>query len=190
MQMNPCRTCPFKGDCEIRDKKREAVKGLGLTSIKFRCEKLRKAFVPGMKVKARLDYVTTGLRVSCDDQEYKTESRVVDAYVMKFTFGKVRIYVPYDDTPAPENDEFPLWWLQKLKGGGPGDCIHVLRVQPDRLTATESFVRACRHCGMPENFDKPKEWNCRWVVENHGMGYSEDVEMDCDFVDATNEARS
>lgn len=185
MQMNPCRTCPFKGDCEIRDKKREAVKGLGLTSIKFRCEKLRKAFVPGMKVKARLDYVATGMRVSCDSQEYITECLVVDAIVMKFTFGKVRIYVPYDETEVPKNDGFPAWWLQKLNGGGPGDCIHILRVQPDRLTATDEYVSTCRHCGMPEYIEKPNEWHCRWVNEDRGMGYYEQVELDCDFVDAT-----
>jgi hypothetical protein len=182
MQMNPCRTCPFKANCDLRDRKRAAVKGLGLTSIKFRCERLRKAFVPGMKVLARLDYVATGLRVSCESQEYETVSRVVEAYVMKFTFGKVRIFVPYDETAIPENDDLPRWWLQKMKDGEPGDCIHVLRVQPDRLTATGPFVRSCRHCGLPEGFDKPKEWSCKMYTEDHGRGYLEDVEMDCEYV--------
>jgi len=182
MQMTPCRTCPFKETCDIRVTLRAAVRGLGLTALRFRCDALLGAFRPGMKVKARLDYVAVGSHVAPDDFQWKTEKRIVDAYVMKFTGGKVRIFVPYDESPD-YRDGLPEWWLQKLKGTGYGElfCIHVLRVNPDRLVATGEAVNACHHCGMPETHERPDGWSCRTVDEERGGGYTETVECECDF---------
>ena len=177
MTIQPCNKCPFRADCDIKREKLARVRGLGLTAFKFRCKKLKDSFQPGTKVRVKLDYVAYDIGFHPEEGEWvRTRAQTVDAYVMAFDGPKVRIFVPYS-----EHD--PEWWLQKLKGANTGDSqfVHVLRVQPDRLEAVGEIVPACKHCGMPEGFEKPEAWHCHFELQDHGYAGVESIELDCEF---------
>jgi hypothetical protein len=42
-----CVGCAFSGDCDKRRDMQASIKGLGITSLKFRCDKRRDEFQPG-----------------------------------------------------------------------------------------------------------------------------------------------
>jgi hypothetical protein len=48
--LKPCTGCPIREGCEQRDEFRRRVKGLGLRSATFNCERLKKALQPGTRV--------------------------------------------------------------------------------------------------------------------------------------------
>lgn len=144
MTLKPCHTCHLADGCGIRLEKIRGVRGLKLTAIKFRCEVLKESLQPGMKVRADLKYVCTGLGPD------SIGPRTVEAVVMAWSREKVRIYVPYD----PDGE----WWLESLKTDG-HDYVHVLRVFPNQLHPTPERVPVCPRCGLPAEADL-EGWSC------------------------------
>jgi len=172
MTITPCNKCRFSGDCDIRREKLAGIKGLKLTAIKFICQKQRDDLPVGMKVKAALKYVAVGhcvypdrypwgLDMSHPDCEpWKTEDRVVDAVVMRWSGKKVRVFVPYDES-IPLGAWHPPWWLQKVANGQRDMAfIHVLRVHPDQLEPTGEIVKVCHKCGLPDSVEDFPDWSC------------------------------
>lgn len=167
MTMQPCRTCYMADDCEIREKMRHAVRGLGLASIKFKCSKLTDSLPPGTQVEARLRYVAYGFVAHGfdDGAEVLTKEQTVPAIVMGWSRGKVRIYVPYASDSA--------WWLQQMRSDSKR-AIHVLCVTPGQLKPTDKpLVSVCLDCGLPEMEDPLEGWNCgedgcRFAAVRHG----------------------
>lgn len=154
MLITPCRTCHIANGCGIRLSKIKAVRGLKLTSIKFKCDLLKESFQPGMKVQADLKYVAVGY--THEEHELRTVERTVEAVVMGWSREKVRIYIPYDDGGE--------WWLQSLKNEAAK--IHVLRVLPNQLHPYGDFERVtvCTHCGLPKDSDL-QNWGCSNVFD-------------------------
>lgn len=58
------------------------------------------------------------------------------------------------------------------------------RVFHKAIHPTGAVVPVCKHCGRPEMATPAEvgEWHCRVGIEEHGNGYREPVEMDCEFV--------
>lgn len=151
MTIQPCRTCYMAEGCPIRAEKRRAVRGLGLTAIKFKCDLLTDSLSPGQRVKADLQYVA--YRISRDDGSLVTRRQTVDAIVMGWSREKVRIYVPYETDSE--------WWLLRISSGDPESRVHVVRVAPKQLRPQPGRVPVCRHCGLPGDAEL-EDWDCSW----------------------------
>lgn len=51
--LKPCTGCPLRDGCEQRDDFRKRVRGLGLRSATFNCDRLKAAIAPGIGVLLR-----------------------------------------------------------------------------------------------------------------------------------------
>lgn len=169
MTMYPCRDCRLSDGCQIRAEKKRQVRGIGLTSIKFICKKRTDSLQPGMKVRAHLPYVTVGFTQGYrEPSEPITEARILNAVVMGWSRGKVRIYV------KPGQPEGEL-----VKGD---DTLDVICVRAGFLEATAERVRVCIHCGLPKDA-KAIRWVCRMEpsqYNDYATGYSAQP-LDCEF---------
>lgn len=65
MYLKPCRNCPhnIRPECELKAEKRRRWKGLGLTSVNFKCDKRLSLLGGGQRVEFRLDSVVGDLRL-------------------------------------------------------------------------------------------------------------------------------
>lgn len=159
MILTPCKDCHLTDGCALKAEKIKGVRGLKLTSIKFRCPILKAAFVPGMRVRADLKYVACGFeRNYMEPETIKTREQTVDAVVMGWALDRVRIFIPYDD-------EDPEWWLQRSSGEG---HIHILRVHPSQLHPTGERIPVCRHCGLPPDAEI-ENWSCRMSLDGEPL---------------------
>lgn len=180
MTMYPCRDCRLSESCDIREEKRRQIRGIGLTSIKFKCQKRTDSLAPGMKVKAHLPYVVTRWSQGSSEEESLPirEERTLDAFVMKWVKGKVRIYVP------PEQDAGTLLALND-----PQTELDVIAVNARFLEVTGERVGACIHCGLPENVSALR-WTCRMEPSSPNdylTGYSPQP-LECEFPDESPDA--
>ncbi len=149
MTITPCRTCHLKADCQIKAGKLKAIRGLKLTSIKFRCDVKKESITPGMKGTAKLLYVAVGRGIEGD---IWTEKRQVDCVVMGWSGPKVKLYIPYDDDGP--------WWLHPFKSGMDSEeRVHVVKVDADQLKLSDEVVSTCVTCGLPEGVEMPR-WTC------------------------------
>lgn len=165
MTMYPCRDCRLSEGCEIREEKKRQIRGLGLTSIKFICKKRTESLQPGMKLKAHLPYVTVGYHQGSEGGEPITKPGIMDAVVMKWSRGKVRIYVK----PGQEAGEL-------VKGD---DTLDVICVRAGLLEATPERVTVCIHCGLPEDAEALR-WVCRTAGDNSYWGTGVEA-LPCEF---------
>jgi hypothetical protein len=163
MTIYPCRDCRLSAGCEIKDEKVKAIRGLKLTSIKFRCQKRTDYLKPGMRVKAHLPYVCVGMRGGYDEAEHPImEPRTLDAVVMAWVHGKVRIYVPQDQEPGT-----------LVSKSDNETQLDVVRVNAIYLEPTGETETVCIYCGLPKEHSA-KKWICRTEFDESGPN-----ELDC-----------
>ncbi len=153
MHINPCWMCPIRKTCDIRKAKVEGVRGLKLTSIKFKCDILPAMFTPGMRVTATL---LTGR-----DQFEAT------ATVMAWKGDKVIVCVDEEFTMDPEPGRYGDEMIQ------PRETISkaVVKLRPDRITPIsgvyEPIVPICRQCRRPMHRKIPG-WSCMRYGDQNG----------------------
>ena len=94
MYVKPCRNCPHREGCEIKVAKLASLRGLGLASVNFKCDKRLSKLQPGQRITFVMrdgeghdepwdEYTFTGIvmrpyrtkilvwLVSCDDDVYE-----------------------------------------------------------------------------------------------------------------------
>lgn len=140
MNFPTCYRCTYEHGCEIKEQKREAIKGLGFTTAKFRCTKKKFYFDPGVQVTFE----------GWDGDGSQDEGRgLLSTYIGYFWKWQDRkIVVVSDETRSPI---VKLW---------PNAAT----------PTTEPPKRCCIHCGKPEGLadiikprdeDKPRPYVCR-----------------------------
>lgn len=146
MTIKPCSRCPLKSGCVKRLGLLKSVKGLGLTSIKFRCDLLAAHLIPGTWCEAHFFYI-------CNDATGQTEEGTMRACVARIRpDGKVVVWVPPTETK----------WLESVKTqakvGRPlhpdewqGEKIEWVAVWPDKLKPIPGAPNEphCPKCGSP-----------------------------------------
>jgi len=150
-------------NCDIREAKRRAVRGLGLTSIKFVCRKRIDDIQPGMRVEATLPYVCVGIHEPRDPEDWGgpiTEKRTLQGVAMEWMHGKVRVYIP----------EQPNGYLVSQDGK---DRLDVIKIRAGLLRPTGEHTSICIHCGLPREANAIR-WVCR------ADSYSGDP-LDCEY---------
>lgn len=50
MRIKPCHGCPFREGCELRDEFRARARGVGASSVTFRCGRLLEKLPPGTRI--------------------------------------------------------------------------------------------------------------------------------------------
>ncbi|KKM65848.1 hypothetical protein LCGC14_1487190 [marine sediment metagenome] len=145
MIMRPCMQCSFRDDCEKRDGIRAAVKGVGLTTISFTCEKRTAHIPPGTRVKA---IFRTDEENGCEDD------------------GSPRFYeseIEINGTVMRHKDFKAVVWFDELIQAGRETTI--ARLWSDRLTVLDKPPKElCSECGRPEGEKNSDKWNC-WKCE-------------------------
>ncbi len=139
MTIKPCSHCLLKKTCSKRAELVKSVRGLGLTSIKFRCDILAGNYPAGMWCEATFDYVY-------DDSTGRTDQGIIRACVVRLrsTDGKIVVWVPGTET----------MWLESIKGvreSGEHPKVEWVAVWPDRLRPIpdEPNEPHCADCGSP-----------------------------------------
>lgn len=144
MYMTPCRSCPHSHkSCAIKDAKRVAVRGAGLTSMNFRCEKRLSTLPPGQRVVMTLqNEVTLG---GYNDYEYQDweDVDIVGTVMREARRGRVLVWL--DEMTTRERNPVALW--------------------PHLMKPIEGHrVAVCSECGQPEGTKPIKAWSC-WKCE-------------------------
>lgn len=133
MYVKPCARCPKRATCETRRAKIIGVRGLKLGSISFRCAEILDLYKPGMRVLAQIAH---------GDREYegwKSEFKVLGT-VMAWKGSQVMVCT---------DDDGPEGTTSKA----------VVKLWPDRITATGETVPICRNCRRPMH--RPiEDWKC------------------------------
>lgn len=171
MTLYPCRECRLAPDCDIRAAKIAGVRGLKLTSIRFACKRRVEDLPPGTHVTAELPYVwtgrMTGIGSSGEPPEPVLERRMLAAVVMKWTAGKVRIFIPEQDGGS-------------LLASDHEKNLNTIKVTAKYLTPAGGFTPVCIHCGRPEDAEMAG-WRCRFEYES---STGAENEMDCEYLEA------
>jgi hypothetical protein len=139
----PCIYCPFSPDCDIRREKVSAVRGLGITTMTFKCQKLLDTFQPG-------DVITTSLYFNVPSyMDYETVHRDVTGTVMRWkgTNNLLVAFSPQAGTSKPLGN-----------------------LRPKHCRKTGECRRVCIHCGKPEGIELKSPdpvdglipWVCRY----------------------------
>lgn len=147
MIMKPCYWCPRGDDCDLREEMRKPCLALGLTVMRFRCERYYSMFTPGMVVQAALPYVWDGSYAHGEGPNQVAHT--MDAVVMKSYIrdGKLLVWAPADGDFC-------------LIGDHPGDhIVYAVRVSTKLLTPTDRRREICAECGKPVG-EIDNDWGC------------------------------
>ena len=154
MNIPTCNGCPLrKADdarCPILQSKLDVVRGAGLTSIKFKCEKRFSAFRPGDEVAFSI-YVPG----------YEDEVLDCLGIVMEMRQTRVQVYVIRDEVNE-QHTEAPIVFLRH-----------------NRVKKTGKRHPVCIYCGKPQGVEIKildngltngkqtyHDWECnRWIID-------------------------
>ena len=139
-----CRNCAVDtSTCPRRQAIRSAIKGLGLTSIKFQCQDREPLFRVGQRIEFDWTHYDESARDYCGEvepDELKFKGTVASENEERGTF-----VVQVDQDPVPSNIEFPnLTYTpdQVFKNGG-----FAVRIRPVSMRAIDEPDRAiCPDC--------------------------------------------
>lgn len=154
-----CKNCRFeKSGCQKREEMRTAIKGLGITSIKFRCPDRRAIFDEGQRVK-----LTWRVFASGDDYDEETIHEFL-ATVMFEVAGGLRYIVRVDPGVSLDGDcDVSAAFKNKNL---------IIKARPDSMTAIDEPVRDfCRACfAYPDEsrchgWGRPGTWDAYWPQE-------------------------
>lgn len=84
MRIKPCHGCPFREGCELRDEFRARARGVGASSITFRCGRLADLLRPGSRVVITAPVI--GTTYGYDEKEHEV---CVDRLQVKATVTKL-----------------------------------------------------------------------------------------------------
>lgn len=149
MTIHPCAQCAHSRTCDLRKEKLAALRGLKLTSVRFRCPILESELQPGMVCRGTFPAVW-GIGLEGPEQATLTVIFMGWSKDRK----KARIFVP--------ESEDPDGYLAKHED----EPLSVVRVWPKYLKPTGERVPACRRCGLPKSIDRntfrvnKQEWMC------------------------------
>ena len=139
MHLKPCYNCPHKDGCEIKAEKRAALRGLGFTSAKFKCEKHLSTLPPGQRITL---LIGDAWEEDCPGKPH-LEDEEHTATVMGPSKGRILVWL--DEVTIIDRNP--------------------IRVRPDRVTPLPERVSVCKECGQPEGTKARDEWFCQSCVE-------------------------
>lgn len=154
MTIKPCSRCPLKRDCGKRLGVLRQVKGLRLTSVKFRCEILAERLKAGMWVNATFTHVYDA------GTGYEGHGTLRAVVVRIRPDGRVVVWVPDD----------PYRALKSIKTKG--ENVNWISAWPDTLKPIEGMDNEphCHRCGSPDIADS-KNASCRLCNPRDGSGW-------------------
>ena len=123
MNIPTCYRCPSRKGCVLLAAKRAAVKGAGLTVIKFKCTRREALFAPGQPVSFKV-----WTRCDKDDRPdgYRPVLVELEGWIWRHYGRKFQVVSMMTDAP-------------------------VIKLYPDVIQAIEGeWRRCCVHCGKPE----------------------------------------
>ncbi len=140
MYVRPCRNCPHREGCDIKASKLESLRGLGLTSVNFKCDKRLSELQPGQ----RIEFVMgDGAGHGEDWAEY-----TFTGIVMRPRGSKILVWLVsrdddvYEDAPGPHPQV-----CQNLLVSGKNP----IKLSPNRVTPVAgALVPLCPDCDQPE----------------------------------------
>lgn len=136
MYLRPCRNCHKLHNCKRKEDMHRSIKGLYITSVKFKCREFESFFEIGQRVSVLL-----GLRFEFFDDEkevYATVSRISKD-------GKVLVYF----------DKDPFWSSYLDKGSKNLFCWF----WPKHLRKVNGRRSVCK-CGLPTGEKAMSDWYC------------------------------
>lgn len=137
MTMHPCAQCAHSRTCELRKEKAEALRGMKLTSVRFRCPILEGQFKPGMVCNGTFPAVWG---IGFEGPERGNLNVIFMGWSKDHK--KAKIYIPdSDDTDA---------YLAKRED----EPLKICKVWPKYLKPTEEVVPACQACGLPNSINR------------------------------------
>jgi hypothetical protein len=128
MFVKPCKNCPHTNNgCEIKAAKLVALRGLGVTSLHFRCARYLAEFPAGQRVEFEL-------RVPMGETGWETDvEETMRGTVMRPFRGGVLVWV--DDDDDAEHDP---------------PTRNPIRLFPNRLRVIDGTRALCPDCKQPE----------------------------------------
>lgn len=145
MYVKPCRNCPHREGCEIKAAKLASLRGLGLTSVNFKCAKRLSELQPGQRIEFRMG---DGYDRNGDWNDYTFQAIVMRPIGTKLLVWLVsRDDDVYEDAPGPH----PQAYTDLLVSGK-----NPIKVSPGRVKPVEGRVAVCPDCSQPEG-TKPAE---------------------------------
>ena len=140
MILRPCMKCRWKDNCDRRDSLRAYLKGTGLTTASFKCERRWKGLQPGARV-----VVTTIDEVGYDNGSYEEPPQPIHrevevaGTVMHRAGLKVRVWL---DEPLVSSGTVRM------------------RAWPCNVKPTGETMPVCEQCGCPSNKANRDKWHC------------------------------
>lgn len=170
MYVKPCRNCPHKDGCKTKVEKLAALRGLGITSVNFKCDKRLSELQPGQRIE-----FTMGDGKGCDWSEY-----TFHGVVMRPRGSKLLVWLVsrdddvYEDMPGPH----PQVYEHLLESDK-----NPIKLSPDRVRPVGGRVSLCPDCDQPDG-TKPAEerketqpWFCPrcagWELVRDRLGFEE-----------------
>ena len=167
----PCQGCAFKPtDCEKKTEIRSAIKGLGITSLKFNCTERKPIYNPGDRVSLMWRVFEYGDPDPYGEQEVGEALAYFYATVMGEQSG-TRYIVRVDDGPCYSIDE---GWdpveasklftrssklVVKVKTS---DIAHTDEPQKEICTSCSAYAGERERC---QGWGKPNSWDSYWPTE-------------------------
>jgi len=154
-----CRGCTKVSDCDRRAKLVEAVRGLGVTSIKHRCPDKTLAFTPGQAVWVEVNDAPWS---ECAEFDEPTRAWFPGVFIGGSTKSNTRglVFVRSGETDRSGDFEF-----DPINGGKGGELRYsVCKVIWSRIEARERDpYDLCRECGLPIALTD----TCDYSLEGH-----------------------
>ena len=156
----PCKNCALeKSDCAKRTSMRSALKGLGITSVKFKCPERRQLFRAGQRVEFAWNVYSEG-ETHCGDEVCTTQ---FNATVIDETRNGLRYTVRVD----PDNEYYDF---------DPKDVFKnqslIINVKPCDMTAIDEPDRTfCPSC-LAYDADEAKT-RCQGFKGEPFMGFDD-----------------
>ena len=139
MFVKPCFNCPHRKGCERKAEKLAAVRGLGLTSIAFKCDKRLSELQPGQRIEFTM---MDGERGSALEP---WSTYTFQAIVMRPYKHRILVWLVGCDHEDEEPDPHPQQYEYLLASGK-----NPIAVSPDRVRPVNGRVPVCPDCGQPE----------------------------------------
>lgn len=146
--IKPCRGCPARQGCDLRDEFRRRVSGLGLRSASFRCARLssvvrlgRRILVSTMRLKNYSNY----------EPDYRLERVAVPATIVGYHDAKFSCVVDKGSIYGDVDEDVPVKDIWRFRKKKPVSQIIKFLDEPDREICTNGRVLiGPRNCDRPE----------------------------------------
>lgn len=150
-----CYGCVLRGKpCERRDGIAKAISGLGIQSLKFKCDARKPLFAIGAPV-----WVETVYDMNGDGDENGVQIDFYPGHVVQDLGTKALVYIrPGSRGRGDKNDDDPLEFVGKNNG--------FCKVSLKRVTARDGEVESiCKDCELPASFGHQTGYPCNWANE-------------------------